>query len=708
MKTKLMTNKIVIGWAVVLATMIGAPGARAQEQQGGVARISLIHGDVSTQRGDSGEWGAATVNTPVVAGDHISTGTRSRAEVQLDYANILRMDERANVKIAELSRTRAQIQVAEGLINYTVLKSSESEVEIDTSNVAIRPVRGEGNYRILVVDDQTRVIVRNGELEITTPQGSTQVKKDQEIDIRGRDNPEFQIVDAPGHDDWDNWNKDRDHQIQDAESWHHTNRYYSGTEDLDHSGRWANVPGYGDVWQPAVSADWAPYRDGRWVWEPYYGWTWVSYEPWGWAPYHYGRWFFYGNAWSWWPGPVYSSYYPVWAPAYVSFFGFGRHFGVGVGFGFGSVGWLPIGPSDSFYPWWGGHRREFNVVNVTNITNVRNGFGSVAPLGTGRPTFSNLNGVTTNAHLQRGITAMPTEKFGHSAVAHNTVPVSAAEIRQGGMVAGNLPLTPTKESLRATDRRVNSSSLPNQTGRPEHYFTKSQSTFTPQPQAQQRAQSPAQNQGAARPSVPESRAPQQRETNRPAVSTPSPAARPATPPQSGGWQRFTPQQESRSSSTGRPPIMERGQSRNSQSSMNSSPSASRQAPQSDYRPAPRTEYRPAPRTEYRPPLDLHRSIVTPRSSSSYDGNRAGSYGGGSRGGGATGGGGSYGGNSRDRGSYSGGRSSAPVGSRGSSGGGSYGGSSRGGGSTGGGHSSAPSGRSRGGSSSGGSSHPPHN
>jgi hypothetical protein len=785
MTTRLLTKGFLTGLAILLGTTMGAPSARAEEQQVGVARISLIHGDVSTQRGDSGDWGAATVNTPVVAGDHISTGTRSRAEVQLDYANILRMDERANVKIAELSRTRAQIQVVEGLVNYTVLKGSEADVEIDTPNVAIRPGAGEGSYRILVIDDQTHVIVRKGEVEVTTPQGSTRVKQDQQIDVRGRDNPEFQIVDAPGRDDWDKWNKDRDQQIRDAESWHHTNPYYAGTEDLDHHGRWAYVPGYGDVWQPYVSPDWAPYRDGRWVWEPYYGWTWVSYEPWGWAPYHYGRWFYYGGAWDWWPGPIYPAYYPVWAPAYVSFFGFGIGHHWGFGFGFGSVGWLPIGPSDCFFPWWGGNRRNIdiinvtNITNITNITNVHNGVGPVAPLATGRPVISNLTGILTNNHLQHGITAMPTEKFGHFAVSHNTVPVSAKGIREGGMVAGNLPVVPTKESLRAVDRPVNPSTVRQRTGQPEHFFTKTQPTYTlqpfhqqaaqveqaiqqhqaatqparagvpaataptrtehaaissnpaatpraatqtptpgsaadrqtwdrfgpatttptdhavPQRQAETRRQAPVQPapqspaasrpssqptsnatggssggssswqkfSGPSRPPVPESRVPQQpRETNRPTVSapTPAPAPRPATPPQSSAWQHFTPQptarQETRfgsvadrSSSVGRPPIMERGQSRNWQSSGYSGTSTYRDSPRTDYRPEPRTDYRPAPRTEYRPPLDLHRSIVTPRSSGSYDG-------GSSRGGG---------------GSYGGGRSSAPSGgSRGGSGGGS--------------------------------------
>ena len=97
------------------------------------------------------------------------------------------------------------------------------------------------------------------------------------------------------------------------------------------------------------------------MYEPYYGWTWVSYEPWGWAPYHYGRWFYYRDSWCWWPGPVYVHYRPVWSPAFVFFVGFGHR----SGFGFGSIGWFPVGPHDPYYPWYG---RGFNRVNVVNVT----------------------------------------------------------------------------------------------------------------------------------------------------------------------------------------------------------------------------------------------------------------------------------------------------------------------------------------------------
>ena len=73
--------------------------------QPGVARLSYIHGDVSQQRGDNGEWVAATLNTPVEPGDRVTTGEGARAEVQLDYADILRMSNNVTANVNGLSAT---------------------------------------------------------------------------------------------------------------------------------------------------------------------------------------------------------------------------------------------------------------------------------------------------------------------------------------------------------------------------------------------------------------------------------------------------------------------------------------------------------------------------------------------------------------------------------------------------------------------------
>ena len=171
------------------------------------------------------------------------------------------------------------------------------------------------------------MIVRAGAADISTPQGSTHVEAGQAATVRGTTDEAGSVLGgASSNDSWDSWNNDRDGEIRNAQSWNYTNRYYVGSEDLDAYGHWINVPDYGRVWAPTVAGNWSPYRAGRWVSEPYWGWTWVSHEPWGWTPYHYGRWFLYGKSWVWWPGPVDGdgNYRPEWAPAYVSFFGFGR------------------------------------------------------------------------------------------------------------------------------------------------------------------------------------------------------------------------------------------------------------------------------------------------------------------------------------------------------------------------------------------------
>jgi len=223
------------------------------------------------------------------------------------------MSGQTTANVVSLARNQVQVQVGQGLVSFDVLKNNDSGVEINTPNVAIRPQLGEGSYRVLVnSDNETIIDVRRGSAEISTPQGSTVVQHDQRITIQGNaDNAQYQVSGSPGRDDWDRWNSDRDHMIESAESWRHTNPNYTGSQDLDAHGHWRDVPDYGQVWFPSDGPDWAPYRDGRWVYEPYYGWTWVSYEPWGWAPYHYGRWFVYGGNWGWWPGPVYAGYYPV-------------------------------------------------------------------------------------------------------------------------------------------------------------------------------------------------------------------------------------------------------------------------------------------------------------------------------------------------------------------------------------------------------------
>ncbi len=442
----------------------GPSGEEPAKTDQGVGRISMIHGEVSTQRGDSGDWSAAVLNQPVLNGDKVSTAAGGRAEVQLDFANILRLGSNAQANIANFTHKYIQIQLSQGLADYSVFNESEAEPEIDTPNIAVHPAHKDVVLRVEVrPDGDSIIIVRKGDAQISTPQGIADLKAGEMATVRGSgDDARYKISEAPERDDWDRWNSDRDRMIHNASSFRHTNKYYVGAEDLDANGRWEDAPDYGQVWVPNEPDGWVPYRDGNWTYEPYYGWTWVGYEPWGWAPYHYGRWMYYGNSWAWWPGPVWGGvgfYRPLWAPAYVSFFGFGGGWGVGFGWGgWGGFGWLPIGPCDRFFPWWGGYGGRFGVVNINTVhVNTVNRLGGIAPLH-GGAAYSNLRRIN-DTHISRAVSTVGAGKFG----AGHTAALAAthAQLSSAHMMTGNIPVVPTRASLSASGRAAAPSTIHN-------------------------------------------------------------------------------------------------------------------------------------------------------------------------------------------------------------------------------------------------------
>jgi hypothetical protein len=440
-------------WAYfLLLSAIALPaGAQTDEDSPGqgVARISVINGEVSVRRGDSGDLVAAAINAPLVVSDHLSTGPASRAEVQFDYANMIRLGAETEVRFTDLEYKRYQVQVAVGTVTFRVLRNTDADVEISTPSVSVRPAK-RGVYRVTVKEDgSSEITVRNGEAEVFTPRGSERLRAGQTMLARGSSSdPEFQIVAGIPYDSWDRWNEDRDRDLERSRSYQYVSSDIYGAEDLDPYGRWVYAAPYGYVWAPTVAAGWAPYRYGRWSWMDYYGWSWISYDPWGWAPYHYGRWFYsspYG--WCWWPGGGGRHY---WRPALVAFFGWGNYggFRAGIGFGWGNIGWVPLAPYETFYPWYGrrwyGGYRGGTYINNTVIVNNTNVYGSYR-----------------NARIANGITGVNSDIFGRRGITNaDILQADQAHLRNAGLVRGVLPLTPDRSSLRLADRQVQTAGLP--------------------------------------------------------------------------------------------------------------------------------------------------------------------------------------------------------------------------------------------------------
>ncbi len=398
------------------------------DEQHGVARLSVVQGDVNVRRGDNGELVAAVTNAPIMAQDHLQTSPGSRAEVELDYGNLIRLAPNTEVGFADLEYHRYQLQLAAGAIIYRVLRDSGAQAEIDTPSIALRP-EGQGEYRISVLNDgTTEISVRSGQAEIFSPHGSEQLAAGRTVLVRGNPgDPEFQPAYEAPRDQLDDWSATRDRELMASQSYRYVSPDINGAQDLDAYGNW--VPSqYGQVWEPSdTSADWSPYSDGQWSWQPYYGWTWVDAAPWGWAPYHYGRWFWNGgHRWCWWPGSIGPRY--LWSPALVGFFGAGA-----------ALGWVALAPFELFHPWWG-----------SGFGRGGYGFGGYGRGNFGMVRGANIAGMYRNAAIRGGAMTASYNTFG--GLRQHFTPANRGQLTGANLFRGQLPVSPTRASYQFSQR----------------------------------------------------------------------------------------------------------------------------------------------------------------------------------------------------------------------------------------------------------------
>lgn len=448
MKRRNLTYPALLAPALIATMLAGAvPPVNAQEapaatdEEGrAVARLSLMNGEVSVRRGDSGDWVAGAINAPLMTEDRVFSGPRSRAEVQFDYYHRIRLAEDTEVRLADIENGRYLLQLARGTATFAALKGGDAQVEISTPAAAVRPV-AYGSYRVTVQPDGTaEITVRSGEAEIYTPSGTQRLKSGRTMLVRNGENgePVFQLVAALGKDDWDLFNEARDKELRRGlETYRYVSRDIYGAEDLYGNGDWVYVAPYGHVWQPHVAIGWAPYRYGRWSWVDWYGWSWVSYDPWGWAPYHYGRWFHHGGRWCWYPG-AYVGVRHHWSPALVAWFGWGGGgFGISIGGGWGRMGWVPLAPYDPFHRWWGrDYYRGYRNGNIHNHVTVVNNI--------------NIRNVYRNARINNAISIHDGDfsRGGRGQAFRG----NADELGRASVMRGALPVSPGRDSVRFADR----------------------------------------------------------------------------------------------------------------------------------------------------------------------------------------------------------------------------------------------------------------
>jgi hypothetical protein len=369
-----------------LAQPAPSPQASAPDQQTGdpptrVGRLALVTGTVSFHTQDEAQWNPASANYPIVEGNAFWTQPGAQATIQVS-ASTIAMASETELDITTLNDTAFQGTLPQGEVYAHVQAASPNEAYAVQTPRGLVTLSSPGRYSVAAGDTQapTLVTVVEGSAHITSPGVELDVHANQTATITGTDT--FQAQVGPAQRDpfltaMLAREQPRPPQPQSVAP-PPTVAAMPGGDQLAEYGTWSDNSQYGQVWYPQVQSNWVPYRDGRWAYVAPWGWTWVDSEPWGFAPFHYGRWSEIGGRWGWVPGAAVSGYAgpPVYAPALVTFIGFGAGVAVGAGIGAslarGNVGWFPLGPREVYRPWYRASPNYVRNVNITHVTNVTN------------------------------------------------------------------------------------------------------------------------------------------------------------------------------------------------------------------------------------------------------------------------------------------------------------------------------------------------
>jgi hypothetical protein len=386
------------------STSVAQDDEEEREETARVARVSLLRGDVSIQRGERQDWERAALNLPLVEADTLATGRGAHLEIQIDRYNFVRVNEDSVLRIVTLRDEGIALSLSEGTASVRLARFEREReyFEIDAPQTTLA-LEQTGLYRIDARSTgDVRIIVRDGGRARVYSETSGFTVRDgrmAELVYAGEEAGDWNITTAGGaFDEWDRWTEEREGYLAARLRRENRDLYYDrdiwGAEELDAYGDWAHTNEYGWVWRPHVTVinnyyNWSPYRYGRWRWVSPFGWTWVGDEPWGWAPYHYGRWVHHGGNWCWTPrfyGYVHGR--NRWRPALVAFV-------TVINNNYNTIAWYPL-------PY---HRRDSHG---RYNRRRRDEDERLTPLR--RDEIANLE--RTNPAYLRAVTTLPAREFG--------------------------------------------------------------------------------------------------------------------------------------------------------------------------------------------------------------------------------------------------------------------------------------------------------
>ena len=289
----------------------------ASQQQVRAARLTFVQGAVTVEGAGISGSEQAQINMPLVAGVQIATANDGQAEVEFEDGSLLRLTPNSSVSLDTMSVdgngvAMTTASVGTGLVYAELRAIPQYKYTVRAGQDVLSPVENV-TVRISFDAPPAAFAVLSGTAAIADANSGAQrqVTAGETLTASAQQAGQYAVTQGLADESWDAWNADRD-QEEAAEAVDRTDvrNAYAGAQgygwsDLDAAGTWYDVPGQGEVWQPAIAeatAGWDPYGFGSWVWYPTTGYVWSSGYAWGWTPYRCGDWGFYGGfGWGWSP-----------------------------------------------------------------------------------------------------------------------------------------------------------------------------------------------------------------------------------------------------------------------------------------------------------------------------------------------------------------------------------------------------------------------
>ena len=312
-----MTRRVVFGLTATIAFVFSAAtiGAFA-ESHARIVRLSSIEGQVQMDRAAGAGVEKAILNTPIVEGTRLVTGSDGLAEIEFENQSALRLTEDSEVKFSKLLMNDAgvkidQIEVVKGLVYLDTASKGDDVYRLMVGSKSFL-VHRDTDLRLSAGPDQIQVAVFKGEVQLENQQQPVIVNKKETLTLAGNSGTNYGVAKGVEPVRFDAWNKEREaysNTYAENQGYGGPNRAY-GMQDLNYYGNFFYAGGYGYAWQPFGFANammsWSPYNNGAWMFYPGMGYSWASAYPWGWLPFHYGSWaFINGAGWAWLPGSNY-------------------------------------------------------------------------------------------------------------------------------------------------------------------------------------------------------------------------------------------------------------------------------------------------------------------------------------------------------------------------------------------------------------------